>query len=330
MKNKVENKKWLGLLIAIIFFTHGFVKSQDAQFSQFSAVPILLNPASTGMMSFGDMRFGGQYRSQWNSLTSNFVTTALSFDMPVQEKFGVGGYVINTDEYNLISTFNFVASGAYSITQENNTKYKLSVGLQAGLIYKKLNPKVLTYDQQYEDGFFDYGLPSGENFQNLDRIMPEFNAGISYYNYYKVKRVKPYASAAVQHISSPNQALVFTEKSKLPIRWIGQAGARVKMSEAVTIDPSVLYMQQRKAWQVNAGAMVNYIIKGTSYEVLGGLNYRVKDAAIVQVGFKHNFNIFRISYDFNVSDLSYYSHYRGGVEFSLQYTPGKRRNRAIY
>ena len=327
MKNK--NKRWLGILAAVTFLANGLVKSQDAQFTQYSAVPILLNPASTGMMSFGDMRFGGQYRSQWNSLTSNFVTTALSFDMPIQ-RFGVGGYVINTDEYNLISTFSFVASGAYAITQENNTKYKLSVGLQAGLIYKKLNPKQLTYDQQYDDGFFNAALANGENFQNLDRIMPEFNLGISYYNYYKVRTIKPYASAAVQHISSPNTALVYTEKAKLPIRWIAQAGARIKMTEAVTIDPNVLFMQQRKAWQVNAGAMLNYTIKGSPYEVLGGLNYRIKDAAVVQVGFKHNFNIFRISYDFNVSDLSYYSHYRGGVEFSLQYTPGKRRNRAIY
>jgi type IX secretion system PorP/SprF family membrane protein len=330
MKNKIVNTKCIVLSLTSIFFISGFTKAQDAQFSQYSAVPILLNPASTGMMSFGDMRFGGQYRSQWSSLTSNFVTTALSFDMPLQEKFGVGAYVINTDEYNVISTFNFVASGAYSITQENNTKYKLSVGLQAGLIYKKLNPKVLTYDQQYQDGFFDTALPNGENFQNLDRIMPEFNAGISYYNYYKVKRFKPYASATVQHISSPNQSLVYSEKSKLPIRWIGQAGARIKMSEAIILDPSVLFMRQRTAQQINAGCMVNYIIKGTSYEVLGGLNYRLQDAAVVQVGFKHNFNIFRISYDFNVSDLSYYSHYRGGVEFSLQYTPGKRRNRAIY
>lgn len=52
----------------------------------------------------------------------------------------------------------------YLIPKAHHT---LSVGLQLGMVYKKVNTQQLLWDEQYNDGYFDSDLPSGKSFSEV-------------------------------------------------------------------------------------------------------------------------------------------------------------------
>src|SRR5690606_40184242 len=59
--------------------------------------------------------------------------------------------------------------GAYNVS-DKSAKHTLSVGTTLGLIYKKLNQQELVWDAQYDDGYFNTDLPSGEFFEKGARL----------------------------------------------------------------------------------------------------------------------------------------------------------------
>jgi len=304
--------------------------AQDAQLSQYSAAPIVFNPANTGMLKFTDMRVAAVYRSQWNSLASAINSFGVSFDMNTADRFGIGGVFFNTDAANVINTSNFLVSGAYQITDPNQTKYIISTGVQLGVLYKRVNTNDLIFDAQFDGFIFDGELPSYENFDRSTRFMLDANIGFSYKSTDRRKRINPFADLAVFHLTMPNESFIGDEESRLPMRWMANAGARIEVNRSFLLNPSVVYMRQREASQFLITAMGHYEMDGTAYQIIGGLGYRTEDAVIIHAGIRHNSNIFRISYDINTSDLSSYSQNRGALEFTVIYRPGRRTSRAIY
>lgn len=273
---------------------------------------------------------GAVYRNQWSSIAASFTTFGVAFDMPIGQRYGGGAYFTNADEANVINTSMFVVSGSYLVTNPNQNKYYISTGLQLGGIYKRNNLNNLVFNNQYDGSNFDSDLPTGENFQQLTRFMPEVAFGVAYHNVNRAKKVRPYAEASLFHITMPNEAFVSEEKHRLPMRWLGFAGAQIEANRELIIDPQVFFQMQRASMEITAGSMVTYELQGTDFHVLGGAFYRVGDAAILQAGIKHGFNVFRISYDFNTSPLKEFSNMRGALEFTVAYQPGRRRTRAIY
>jgi type IX secretion system PorP/SprF family membrane protein len=330
MKNILKNSLIAAVLVPAMMALPGKTAAQDAQLSQYDAVPVIFNPANTGMLKYTDLRISALYRSQWSSLSTSFNTFAVSFDMANGERFGVGGTFVNTDYANVISSTNFLVSGGYQITDPNNPKVLMSVGAQLGFIYKKVNTNELIFDRQYDGFNFDYSLPSYEQFDRVNRMMFDANMGFSYKSTDRTKKINPFGDLAVFHMTMPNESFIGEEKSRLPIRWMGQAGARIELSRVLVIDPSVVYMRQRNSQQLLINCFGLYEIQGTPYQVLGGLGYRTGDAAIVHAGFRHNANIFRVSYDINTSPLSKFSNNRGALEFTAIYRPGRKTKRAIY
>jgi type IX secretion system PorP/SprF family membrane protein len=326
MKNLI--KYLLTAIVVLCFVNDG--KTQDAQISQYDASPVMFNPANTGMLKFTDLRISALYRSQWSSIATSFNTFAASFDMAANDRFGVGGVFVNTDEANVITTSNFLFSGAYQVSDPNQTKYILSAGVQVGVLYKRVNPNGLIFDSQFDGYNFDGSLPSGEAFTRTTRFMLDANIGISYKSTDRRKKINPNADLAVFHVTAPDESFIGEEKSKLPLRWMGSVGARIEINRQLMLDPSVIYQRQREAQQFLINAIANYSFQSTPYQVIGGLGYRTNDAVIIHAGIRHNANIFRISYDVNTSSLSDYSKNRGALEFTVIYRPGRRTSRAIY
>lgn len=324
-------KKQLVITLAALAFLFAQKnQAQDAQLSQYQAAPILFNPANTGMLKFTDMRVAALYRSQWSSLATSINTFGVSFDMGAGDRFGFGGAFVNTDAANVINTTSFMASGAYQITDPNQTKYILSTGIQIGILYKRINTNGLIFDAQFDGFIFDRELPSRESFDRTSRFMIDANVGFSYKSTDRTKKINPFADLAVFHLTMPNESFIGEQESRLPMRWMANVGARIEVNRSFLIDPSVIYMRQREANQFLATAIGYYEIEGTAYQAIGGLGYRTSDAVIIHAGIRHNSNIFRISYDINTSELSDYSQNRGALEFSVIYRPGRRTSRAIY
>ena len=295
--------------------------AQDAHLSQYNATPIMLNPAMTGIYDDGDMRISTNYRTQWGALSSNFTTTALAFDMHHGSRWGMGGYVLNNDLAGLLNVFNFVLSGSYEITDPLQDKYQITTGLQAGIIYKRANRNDLIFDSQYNDGNFDADLESGETLERYNMVLPEVNFGLAYQHKDKTWDVKPYAGFSLFHLTLAKESFTGVSNNRLPMRWVGNIGAKYKVNEGLILDPSVLYMRQREAQEINFGMIANYRINETAYYLLGGLHYRMRDALIIHAGMRHKRNVYRVSYDINTSSLNDFSNKRGGIELSIIYTP---------
>ncbi len=292
---------------------------QDMQLSQFDASPTLLNPALTGMKQSLKYRIVQNYRNQWDALTKkSFLSSALAYDMNMQQKWGVGGYLINDNGSRIFNSFSFVLSGAHDITIGSQDKHHLSVGLQAGFIYKTLRLSQYTFDRQYSQGTFDTDLPNGESFEKSKRFLPEINFGFAYTHTDDSKKYHPYGGMAVLHCTNPKNNFIASEdESRLPLHYIFNVGSLFEINNQMTLDPKILIMKQNTVWQFNPGVLFHYNMEANDMHLMAGLFYRVNDAIIPQIGLYFKNFIYRISYDINVSKLKTYSNYKGGFEFSI-------------
>jgi type IX secretion system PorP/SprF family membrane protein len=306
------------LLPIIALCGSGALRAQDNQLSQFDAAQVLLNPAHTGMYENAEFRMSSNVRSQWNSLGSSFLTTAFAYDISMNKRYGIGTYLNNYNMAGIVNTFQTGVTAAYNVS-DPRANHTLSAGVNLGMIYKKVNDQQMVWDAQYDDGFFNTDLPSGEAFQKAARLMPELALGIAYRATNARKRVNPFGNFALFHVTTPDESIFRTEKSDLPIRYSLNGGARVMVMEQLFLTPQALYMRQGNDELINVGMMGEFAIGGSVYSALFGVAYRVDDAVIAQVGLKHKNSAYRFSYDVNTSPLRSYTNNNGAFEFSISY-----------
>jgi len=304
------------VLFAVVF-TPDSIKSQDAHLSQYDAAPMILNPSFTGLFTDAEYRISSQFRNQWGAIATKYTTSSLGYEMPIKQRFGVGGYLLNDDGAKVYNAFNFILSGAYLISTPGYNESKMSVGMNIGFIYKSTKVDRLIFDNQWEDGNFDPDLPSGEVFEKNGLIMPEVSIGFNYASTNDEKDVNPYGGLALYHCTFPKESFLGTQESRLPMRFVLHGGAKIKTSEQLTVDPKFLIMRQRNAMEITPGARFNYELPQNNIIVMGGIHYRVKDAFIFEAGLEYRNFIYKMSYDFNSSALKQFTNGKGGLEFSL-------------
>jgi type IX secretion system PorP/SprF family membrane protein len=202
-------------------------------------LPIMVNPATTGVFTNNDISLGAQYRNQWSSLSSSINTFALSFDMPLNNKWAVGGFIKNTDEIGIINSFNFMGSGSYLITDPKSKQYIISVGLQIGFIYKRINSGNLTYDEQYDENYFNTDLPTGENYVRQNTIMPDANIGFYYKNINRRHRARPYGGFSVFHVTYPKEQFLDGSEGRLPLRYLGNVGLEYSVNDQIELESNL-------------------------------------------------------------------------------------------
>ncbi len=293
------------------------IKAQDAHWSQYDELPVLINPSLTGLLNQDNIRAGAQLRSQWGALASNINSAAFAVDAPFKERWGIGGYMLNNMQSKYFNVFNFVLSSAYTVTSTDQNVHFLSVGLQAGVILKSLKDNNLVFDSQYTNGNFDPDLPSGENFVHSSKLLPELNYGIYYGFTDPAKKIHPYLGFSVFHITSPNESFTIGAESRLPRKWVLHSGCNIDVNDALKVEPKILFMRQSNIQEIIAGMNFNYSFKNPEIKVMAGGSYRINDAAIVQVGISFKNLTYKMSYDINTSSLNTYTNKRGGLEFTI-------------
>src|SRR3954467_9899258 len=73
-------KSLLGVSLTVLMA--GSAMAQDVHFTQYFTSPLTLNPALTGLVS-EDLRFAANYRTQWASVSTPYITGTVSYDMAV-------------------------------------------------------------------------------------------------------------------------------------------------------------------------------------------------------------------------------------------------------
>ncbi len=296
------------------------VKGQDIHYSQFYNSPLTLNPAMTGRIN-GDFRINLNYRNQWLGVAddhSTYVTPSLSFDMPLpvfkNDAVGVGIMVMNDQSSGgKLSNITTMLSGSYHKSVGEN--HHVSLGVQAGYVQRQLDHQDLTFSNQIgEDYEFDESLPSGEAIEDNTIRYMDMQLGLMWTSSFG-ENLSAYAGGAMFHVTAPEKAFAKGTELNLPRRWVGHGGLDIGVSEKIDLLPSVIYMNQNKAREINAGLSGAYKISDKTNFYLGGY-YRVQDAAIIYSAIEWNDVKLGISYDATVSELQ---NSGGSLEFSLTY-----------
>ena len=315
------------LLIALATFLPGLTKAQvDPHFSQYYAYPLWLNPALTGIVD-GDYRVGVNYRNQWVNIGKPFSTMGVSFDAAAANNVGVWINVTNMSAgdagYNYL---NAMASFSYRGVRFGETgTSQLVFGIQAGMINRRIDPAKWTLGSQYDPVMgFDPSKPSGENINTTSSNVFDAAAGAMFFDGNPNHQFNPFVGFSAGHLTQPQDPFVTGNNKRLPVRYIGHGGTRIKINDVFSLTPNGMYMRQGNAEEIVAGLYTSVIVN-EEFDFLVGGNYRVHDSAIPFAGFHFKNFVLGLSYDVNASNLRRLVNGSNSFEVSLSFISRKKR-----
>ena len=322
--------KWIFYLL--ILGTSVMVKAQDAQFTQFSAIPMYLNPGFTG--STLEYRVTLLSRVQWPGASNKpYFTNAIAFDYNYKEqKSGFGGLIVSDvagESRYRSTTASLLSSYRFSFGKGWHVK----PGLNFGLGFRDINYSDLVFGNQLNlRGPNDLVITDDTYASSTDRVtFFDFSTGAVMFNQ------KYWFGAAVFHLNQPN--ITLTEgKDRLPMRWTMHAGFTFPLYKSIRTDkiipelaPAFLYQRQGKFDQLDLGLHVYY----SSFQI--GVWYRgvpitqdapLADALAFLFGFNSDQLNFAYSYDFVTTDLGAKTGGAHELSLSIQfYSDPNRRPR---
>ncbi|MFN8287318.1 MAG: PorP/SprF family type IX secretion system membrane protein [Chitinophagales bacterium] len=317
------------------------VFAQDIHFSQYYAAPITLNPALTANIN-GMFRVAANYRNQWFTIpvlnsVAPYQTYQVSFDMPIlREKLGNDGFGFGGVFYGdkagdgALTTYSGLASIAYHKAVDRYGRGRVSLGIQAGVVSKRVNINNLVFESQLDNFGWNTALPNGEtNFQNKAILYPDVNIG-ALWTHAPTDLIRYYLGFSMNHLSRPKESFLQDDRNRLNYRFNVNAGAEFFLNSdySFSISPTFLFMLQSNAQQYNFGVGLNYYVTD-DVAVFGGGMYRVKDAAILNAGVEFYNTRIGLSYDINHSSLRAASKAQGALEISAVYIFKKERPSSI-
>jgi len=333
-----------GGVLTVVFGLWTFICfAQDIHFSQFNSSPLLLNPALTGFYS-GDYRIAGTFRSQWGSIGDSYRTIATSFEMSAfkgklkHDYLGAGIQFFNDKAGEIeLGTNHLALSAAYRKGLGLHKKQALTLGIQAAIIKQKLNIDKLIFDNQYNGVVADPSAASGESVSSSSNLAVDLNAGILFHTAPR-EAFNFYMGAACYHILEPKISFLSGSDYRLSPKYVGHLGAKIEMSRLLNLLPSAVYLMQGRAWQVNAGTYLQFVLNDDDYEALTAFSLGawarvatpLPDAVIIGARMDYWNFVLNINYDLNISDLRTITQSRGAYELSVIYigtfvTRGQRR-----
>ena len=310
-------------LTLILTIVVQFASAQiDPHFSQYYANPLWLNPALTGVTD-GDYRVNVNAKQQWSNLNNGYLTTGASFDMAPAKNLAFGAMILNQRAGDIgYNQLNALVSGSYRIRFGREGDQIINFGLQAGILNKSFDPSRITLGSQYNPVIgYDPTMAFNEDISSSNHLSPDVNAGIMYFDASGNKSINVFGGASVSHLTQPKDKFV-GGNAKLPMRFTGHGGARIKVTYLFDITPNFIYLKQGNAEEIAAGAYAQFMLN-TESDLLFGSNIRVDDAAIAFIGLHFKSMVFGVSYDFNTSQLNRATGSRGGLELSIAFTSRK-------
>jgi type IX secretion system PorP/SprF family membrane protein len=268
--------------------------AQDPQFTQFYANPIYLNPAFAG--SYGCPRFSANYRNEWPSLSSNYVTYSVSYDQYFKNISGGIGVIAMHDQQGTGTIYTSMLGLVYSYHLKVNRKFSMLFGARAAMFNKYLDWDKLTFGDMIDPrkGFI---YETGDVPRGGSRYFFDASAGLVGFSKHF------FFGVAAHHLNMPNESMIVGE-SRLPMRFTGHAGAKIDLgsksqySNKTSIMPNIIYQYQNGFQELALGTYIKY----TAFTA--GVWYRNRDAFIVSIGVSTERFKLGYSYDVTVSKLN--------------------------
>lgn len=209
--------------------------AQDAQFSQYYANGVYLNPAYIGINQ--GMTLTASYRHQWPYVMGSFRTieAGLTFYEPcLNSGFGLNLFQ-HTEGEGLLQTTS--ASLGYAYTLKFNGASSLHFGLQASAVFKNIDWTRLRFSDQI-DPFFGFQDPNGAPIPTaapypFERdVYPDFHFGVIYRSQWNKTSggtrsdTDFSAGLAFHHLLQPSESLQMGLSNRTPMRLTVHAAAK--------------------------------------------------------------------------------------------------------
>jgi type IX secretion system PorP/SprF family membrane protein len=311
----------------LIFLQLCNLHGQDPIYSQYSANPLLLNPAFAG--NNYDGRIAGNYRLQWPGISAVYNTFSLSFDKFVESANLSFGFNLLSDDAGQGALTTSRIGGVVGYRVKVNDATFIKGGVDISFTSKKLGwDKFLFYDAISANGGLSPGgsiLPTLETQPTkLSSTSMDITTGLLFYNELY------YFGIAASHINTPKDAFLVDLRQNYvgtPIRWSLHGGYQFLLDRRAEDDyptfvtPHIMYARQSNLSQLHLG------VNGAWDILTGGLGYRVSgltgDAAILNLGLRWGNFKASYSFDFTTSDLTINQY--GAHELNFGYLIGKRK-----
>jgi type IX secretion system PorP/SprF family membrane protein len=319
------------VIIALLISSVSVFKAQDIHFSMYNLSPLSLNPANTGNYN-GDWRVMGNYRSQWREISKAYNTYSFGGDMnfyPFNQNVAGGLYILEDKSGGNLKVTKIYGSAAL---HKKIFGFKLSAGIQPGVVIKTLNINSHTFPNQlnWNTGSFDNSLPNNETFVSERSVYFDLNSGAIIQR--RFGKIEPQVGFSLFHMNVPKETF-YGAQNRLDMRKIAFANVRYFVNNKFAVVPNTVVNFTTKANDWIFGANVEYTLSRNAYfenQVFGGFVWRdgvqrISDAAVFNVGVKYNHYTIGMSYDVNVSRLKTATSYKGAFEIALIYTAKNTR-----
>jgi type IX secretion system PorP/SprF family membrane protein len=312
------NRPLLSLFFALVLSHLG---AQDIHYTQFSYVPVAVNPAQAGLFE-GTYRVGGLYRSQWQLATSikGYQTPIIYADMPFsglrkQDWIGIGINLFR-DRAGLaaITNTNVGLAGSYHMGLDKKQNTVLSFGVQAGLTQRNIDKGKLIF----QDGLQTGQSKDAPQIEDQNKSYSDINVGVNL----RTRMTKTSIAnigLSVEHFLTPKYNLNKATIAKLPRRINLYGNMDIAITKKISFYPGLMIRAIGGSTEIMGQGVAGLKIdekKGIT--VKGGLGYRIGDAAQILGGIEYGDIRAGIAYDFTLSGLRT-SSIQNGFELAVGY-----------
>lgn len=326
------SKILFAVLLAIASFN--VAQSQDIHFSQYYHSPLHLNPALAGV-HHGTVRFTGNYKSQWQSVSE---LDFLTFSAAVERKFYMenlknsyftAGLILDYDQAGTsqLSRTNVGVSGSYSL--QLSPVFFMTAGAHVGVSQRAFKTIDLTFDQQFNGEQFDPNIAK-EGFNRTSLLNVDVSTGLNFrlqpQGAHPInKRTKLDFGLGVFHLNEPREGFELGSDIRLNQRYSAYAMGTLMLSNTFDfIARGSVQLQGSYQENIVSGSGKIHINRQPTQELafVLGSSYRFDnfgDAIIPHVEFHWKQWLLGLNYDVNISEFKAASGRQGGIEVAVRY-----------
>ena len=324
--------------IAVIYFLFQttFVIGQDAQYTQFYASPLYLNPAFTGANVCS--RASLVYRNQWPGIQKTYQSYMLSLDHYISKQHLGIGLQCGVDQAGTGGLRTTIINPSFAYETTINKTLAIRFGVQPGVTIKSIHfDKLLFGDQLARGGNTGASSIATVETPAQTKAFFDIGAGALIYN------SKFWLGTSFYHLTKPNESFYTNDGAVLPIKYSVHGGAKFHLNEdekdsdlKKSISIVANYKGQGEFDQFDIGMYYSQYLftAGIWYRGIPGLKaykpgYKNDDAIALVFGFqKERLNI-GYSYDITISQLSRYTKGAHEVTLSFQMCKPKKKPKRV-
>lgn len=306
--------------------------AQDIHFSQFNNAPINLNPGLTGVFG-GDLRFVGNYRSQWRAVRVPYTTFSAGLEnkiypwREVYNQYFTAGLLINYDRQGSLELTSLQIGVPISYVLPVSKKSFLSLGVTPAFGQRAFNNHNWSFDAQFVDCLYNPSAPTLEDGSLFSTNLQYFDlsVGMNYRFQAAKNRSRFDFGGAFHHVNRPNHDFWTNSKDvRLAARKAIYGIGLVQVADNFDLLGQVMFQEQGTYRELLYGAGARVMLNTNLHEELAiqisaSFRQRYTDAFVTQLEFFYRTWSLGLSYDVNFSDFTVATNYRGGPEVSLIY-----------